>query len=96
MNPLAADHLKISLGGLAAGLALGIGLVIFLEGKDHTLGNENDLRRYFVFPLMVGLLALPTRAEERRRSRLAALEWFAGVTLCLLVCATEYYVYRRG
>jgi hypothetical protein len=90
------DHAKISLGGLAAGLALGVALVFFLETIDHSLIDEKDLSRLFSFPLVVALPALSTKAEQRRRSRIHVVEWFVGATLCLLVCATEFYIYRRG
>ena len=69
MKPSNPAHVKISLGGLAAGLALGIGLVFFLETNDHSLLDEKDLTRHFAFPLMVGLPVLPVIAEQRKRSR---------------------------
>ena len=96
MKPSGADHVKISLGGLGAGLALGVALVFLLETKDHSLLDEEELRRVFAFPLMVGVPVLLSKVEQRRRSRVAVLEWLVGTTLCLLVCATEFYVYRRG
>jgi polysaccharide chain length determinant protein (PEP-CTERM system associated) len=96
MKPSGADHVKISLGGLGAGLALGVALVFLLETKDHSLLDEEELRRVFAFPLMVGVPMLLSKVEQRRRSRVAVLEWLVGTTLCLLVCATEFYVYRRG
>ena len=96
MKPSGADHVKISLGGLGAGLALGVALVFLLETKDHSLLDEEELRRVFAFPLMVGVPMLLSKVEQRRRSRVAVLEWLVGATLCLLVCATEFYVYRRG
>jgi polysaccharide chain length determinant protein (PEP-CTERM system associated) len=96
MKPASPNHAAIALGGLAAGLALGVALVFLLETKDHSLINEKDLSRLFTFPLMVGLPSLSTKAEIRRRSKLQKLEWFAGVVLCLMVCATEFYIYRRG
>ena len=36
VKPSGADHMKISLGGLAAGLALGVALAFLLETKDHS------------------------------------------------------------
>jgi hypothetical protein len=54
------------------------------------------LRGIFAFPLMLGLPSLLTIVEKRRRSRIAVLEWLLGTTLCLLICATEFYIYRRG
>ena len=96
MKPSSPMHLKIALGGLAAGLGLGLGVVFLLETADHSLLDEKDLTRCFSFPLMIGLPALPTLSETRKRTRLRVLEWVAGTALCLLVCASEFYVYRRG
>ena len=96
MKPSGADHVKIGLGGLGAGLALGVALVFFLETRDHSLIDEKELSRLFPFPLVVGLPALSTKAEDERRSRVQMLEWLVGVTLSLLVCMTEFYIYRRG
>jgi hypothetical protein len=45
---------------------------------------------------MLGLPMLLSGTELRKRSRYAALEWVLGTVLCLMVCVTEYYVYRRG
>jgi polysaccharide chain length determinant protein (PEP-CTERM system associated) len=96
MKPASPDHVKISLGGLAAGFALGVGLAFFLETTDHSFRDEQDLGRTFAFTLMVGVPMLLSKIEQRRRSRVAALEWLVGAVLCLLVCVTEFYVYRRG
>jgi polysaccharide biosynthesis transport protein len=95
-KPSGADHVKVSLGGLGAGLALGVAVVFLLQTKDHSLVDEEELCRIFAFPLMVGVPLLLTKLEQRRRSRQAAVEWLVATTLCLLVCASEFYVYRRG
>jgi uncharacterized protein involved in exopolysaccharide biosynthesis len=96
MKPSGADHVKISLAGLAAGIAVGVALAFLVEIRDHSLRDEQELRQIFAFPLMIGVPMLLGKVEERRRSRVKAVEWFATVALCLLVCATEFYVYRRG
>jgi polysaccharide chain length determinant protein (PEP-CTERM system associated) len=96
MNPSSPSYMKIGLGGLAAGIAVGAALAFLVESRDHSLRREEELMRIFSFPLMVGVPVLLSRADERRRSRVALLEWFVGATLCLLVCAAEFYVFGRG
>jgi polysaccharide chain length determinant protein (PEP-CTERM system associated) len=90
------DRGKISLAGLAAGIVVGLALAFFVEARKHAFRDERDLRRLFAFPLMLGVPLLLSKVEVRRRSRVAALEWFGGVVLCLLIGATEFYVYWRG
>lgn len=96
MKPSSPDRVKISLAGLAAGLAVGVALALLVETRDHSLRDEQELRRIFAFPMLVGVPMLLSKVGERRHLRVKVLEWVAGVILCLLVCATEFYVYRRG
>jgi polysaccharide biosynthesis transport protein len=96
MKPSNPDHVQVSLWGLLAGIAAGVALALLAEVRDHSLRDEKELSRFFAFPLMVGLPMLLSKAEERRRSQAKVLEWFVGATLCLLVSATEFYVYWRG
>lgn len=96
MKPASPLHVKVSLGGIGLGLALGCVLVFLLESQNHSLMDEKDLTRLFSFPLMVGVPLLLSRVERRRKSRIAVVEWLVGATLCFAVCATEFYVYRRG
>ena len=95
-KPSDPNRVKISLVGLAAGIAFGLALAFFVENRDHSVRDEQGLRRIFAFPLMLGVPMLLSKVEERRRSRAAVLEWFGGATLCLLIGATEFYVYWRG
>jgi polysaccharide chain length determinant protein (PEP-CTERM system associated) len=95
-KPSSPARVKISLAGLAVGIAVGLALAFFAEIRDHSLRDEQELRRVFAFPLMLGMPMLLSKAEERRRSRGALLEWLGGAALCLLICATEFYIYRRG
>jgi uncharacterized protein involved in exopolysaccharide biosynthesis len=95
-KPSSPARVKISLSGLAAGIAVGLALGFLVETRDHSLRDEQELRRIFAFPLMLGVPLLLSKVEERRRSRARVLEWLGGATLCLLTCAAEFYIYRWG
>ncbi|MGA2071858.1 MAG: GNVR domain-containing protein [Terriglobia bacterium] len=95
-KPSKPARVKISLGGLAAGIAIGIALAFFMETKDHSFREEAELRRIFPFPLVLGVPLLLSKADERKQLRAAVFQWIAGTALCLLMGATEFYVYWRG
>jgi len=95
-KPSYPPRMKISLAGLAAGIAVGLVLAFFVESRNHSLRDEHELRQVFAFPLVLGVPLLLSKAEERRRSHKAVLEWLGVVTLSLLMAAAEFYVYRRG
>ena len=95
-KPISPDHVKISLGGLVAGIIFGAALALLMEAKDHSFYTEQDLRSAFTFPLMLGLPVMWSDVEIKQRSRKKVFEWVFAVVLCLLVCVTEIYVLRRG
>jgi polysaccharide chain length determinant protein (PEP-CTERM system associated) len=95
-KPSSPNRIKISLGGAAAGLALGVGLAFLMETGDHSVRDEQDARRRFGIPLVVGVPHLSIPAQERWRPWRIGLEWLAGSVLVTVVALAEYYVYRRG
>ena len=95
-KPTSPARVKVSLGGLALGLGVGLGLVFLLETKNHSLRDEKELRRTFIYPLVLGVPLLQSKVEIRRRKVLAVFEWFCAAVLCLVVAAAEFYVYRRS
>lgn len=95
-KPFTPNRLKIALGGIAAGLAIGGGLAFLIEVKDASLHSEKDLRARFVLPIVMGVPLFISAREKRMRSIKAVMQWCAGTILVLAVLAAEYYVYRRG
>jgi polysaccharide chain length determinant protein (PEP-CTERM system associated) len=96
LRPTSPARVKVSLGGLAAGIAVGLALAFLVEFRNHSLRDEHELRRIFAFPLVLGVPLMLSKGEERRRLRLAVLEWLGGAILCLLVGATEFFVYWQS
>jgi len=95
-KPFTPKRLKIALGGIAGGLAIGVGLAFLIEVKDASLHSEKELRGRFVLPILMGVPLFITAREKRMRTIKSVLQWCAGTILVLAVLAVEYYVYRRG
>lgn len=93
--PTSPKRLKLSLFGLAAGLALGFAFAFLLEMRSPTYHTEEEVKKLDL-PIVVGIPLLLTPREERRRTWLRVLEWSAATVLCAVVAAAEYYVYRQG
>ncbi len=95
-KPFTPDRLKIALGGIAGGIALGVGLAFFMEVRDTSLRSEEELRVRFNHRIVMGVPLFVSARERRMHSVKSVLQWCAGAMMVLAVIATEYYVYRRG
>jgi succinoglycan biosynthesis transport protein ExoP len=94
--PSSPKRFKLSLFGVAGGLAIGFLLAILLEMKDTSFYNDKDLQRDIALPFVISVPLLPTPAEERHGSRMGMARLMAGSVLTLLLLVAELYVYRRG
>ena len=94
--PSSPKRVKISLGGIAAGLALGLGLAVLMEMRDTSFHTEKDLTKHLAPPFVLGIPLLPTRVEERRQKRWNTFQWMAASAMLVIVAAAEFYVYKRG
>jgi polysaccharide chain length determinant protein (PEP-CTERM system associated) len=95
-KPASPDRFRISLGGLAAGLALALGLLMFLEVRRASFHTESEVRSRYALPIVLGIPSLPTPAELKSRSISLAFEWVGGIMLLLVVLIAEAYVFWRG
>lgn len=93
--PSSPQRLKISLGGVGAGLALGLIVGILADFKTSAFYTEKDITRRFSVPLVVGLPVLLTQKDKRRRSWVRIFEWFASTTIVAMVLIAEAWVYRH-
>lgn len=93
-SPTAPNRTAIILAGLVAGLALGMGLVVFREAKDGSLKNLKDVRAYTRFAILGSFPLLENDLVIRRRKRIAWIGWSTAILLALaLVSFSIYYHY---
>src|SRR5262249_50438103 len=94
--PSSPKRVKISLGGGAAGLFLGIALAFLIDMRDRSFHSEKELRKHFSPPVVIGMPMLLTPGEARIRKCRKVFEWCFGSVLVLAVFAAELYVYQFG
>lgn len=94
--PSSPKRLKISLGGLGAGLALGLALAFLVDLTDRSFHTEKDLTKSFALPLVLCVPLIRTKREERSLVVRRMCEWALGCVLVTAVLAAEFYVYRVG
>jgi succinoglycan biosynthesis transport protein ExoP len=94
--PSSPKRLKISLLGLLGGFVLGGVVALVLDIRNTSLRSEDDAKRRFELPLVIGIPVVRTPTEERALSRRRILEWVAASLLVAVVAVAEMYVYRRG
>jgi polysaccharide biosynthesis transport protein len=94
--PSSPKRFKMSLFGVAGGLALGLLLALVLEMRNTSFHDEKELARDLTPPFVMSVPLLPTPAEERRAWWSGMGQWAAGSALALLVMAAELYVFKRG
>jgi succinoglycan biosynthesis transport protein ExoP len=97
--PSSPNRVKISLGGAAGGVLLGLALAFFLDLKDHSFRSEKDLIKHFPLPLVVDVPLLFTDTERRVLSWKRKFEGVGAACLLLAVFVAElyeFYLYRHG
>jgi hypothetical protein len=93
---LAPNHLQISLGGLALGLALGCGLTALLELTNVRVRREKQLEELVPAPVLVGIPHLSLPGEGRLRLLFRWLELCAAAAMILSIVAGNVYTFYRG
>ena len=90
------NRLQFSLGGLALGLALGIGLVLLSEMLNPKIYAQEDLNSVISGPSVIAIPSLPTPNEQRRSTRLRILETGVATAMLLVIPVVTFLVYRKG
>jgi protein tyrosine kinase modulator len=95
-KPSAPNHLLVSLGGWAAGLALGLALAALLELTNVRVWHEKDLEELVSAGVLVGIPRLSTPNEELWRSIVKRMEMCAVVAMICLMVAGNFYAFYKG
>jgi polysaccharide chain length determinant protein (PEP-CTERM system associated) len=94
--PNSPKRLVGSIGGLGAGLALGLALAFFVDTRKGSYYYTAAIRKDVACPIVLGIPLLSTAAEQRRARMILFLEWIAASVLVCAVLAAELYVYSLG
>jgi len=96
IKPSAPNHLLVSLGGLAAGFGIGLGLTVLLELSDVRVRHERDLEGLVPARVLVGIPHLSTSGEERRRAKVRFLQISVAAAMVMLMVAGNIYAFLKG
>jgi len=95
-KPSAPNHLWFSLGGLFAGICLGLGLTAVLEMTNVRIRKEKDLLGIVPASVLVGIPHLNTPGETRS----SLLRWWteigAATALVILIVLGNLYALYKG
>jgi polysaccharide biosynthesis transport protein len=95
-KPAAPNHLLFSLGGLLAGLALGVGLASVLELVDVRIRGEKDLEGILAAGVLVGIPRLTTGKDKAALALRRWTELGAATVLVALMVLGNLYAFYKG
>ncbi len=95
-RPAAPNHLMVSLGGLAAGALLGLGLAAFLEMSNVLVRREEDLEGIVPTRVLVGIPHLSVPGEDRFDTVFHWLEIAAVAAIALSILAGNLFALLKS
>jgi polysaccharide chain length determinant protein (PEP-CTERM system associated) len=93
--PSSPQRGKIALGGVAAGLCLGLALALVVDSTDRTFHREKEISRLQRFPIIVSVPLILTARELRAGAWRRAFEWFGGAVVAMSVSVAGLYMYMH-
>lgn len=94
--PSAPNHLLISLGGLAAGILIGLMVTALIEFTDIRIRKESDLEGVISAKVLVGIPNMITPLGNRKRAIHRWIERAAVAAMLVAVIAGNIYAFYRG
>jgi polysaccharide biosynthesis transport protein len=95
-KPSSPNHFLFSLGGLAAGIVLGLALTAALELTDVRVRQEKDLEGLVPARLLVSIPRFSTPLDEHLRVMATCIELGAAVAMVILIVAGNLYAFYKG
>lgn len=95
-RPSTPNYLWFSLGGLLAGLSLGLGFTILLEMINVRVRQEKDLLGIVPAGILVGIPHLSTPDEARSQALRWHIELGAATAVLALIVLGNFYAFLKG
>jgi polysaccharide biosynthesis transport protein len=95
-KPSAPNRVMLSLGGLAAGAGLGVGLALLLEFKKNVVRKQEDLEGIVPARVLVGIPHLNEPGEDRFNSTFRWLEIAAVSVMAVLILVGNVYTLHKS
>jgi capsular polysaccharide biosynthesis protein len=95
-KPASPNHLKVSLGGLLVGIALGIGFAALVEMTQQRVWKSADLDGLVPTRVLVAIPHLNTPNENRFRAAGRFVKFAVTTAMILLIVAGNLYALYRG
>ena len=96
VKPSSPNHLWLSLGGLAVGICIGLGLAAVLELMDARVRQEKDFESILPVRVLVGIPRLNTPREDHLLILKKWTELGAATALVLLIVLGNMYSFYKG
>jgi capsular polysaccharide biosynthesis protein len=90
------NHRKFCGMGIAAGLGLGVLVVIILELLDGRMHGEKEIKEMLGVPVLAEIPQVMSALDEQRQKRQVVVGWALTVAVGLVIAVGSAYSYLRG